>query len=487
MPRFSSYSIISDPLPGGGFILLNGISGAMDLVSNELGHRICDLLAGERKPEADDASSILDERTRLSFEERGHVTELSAEEERQMVVELADVMHESAARMPRFMIVPNLDCNYRCSYCFERPLQNALKSPNAEISHEKSNVVLQSGQVEGIYKAIESIQLAAGRDPGGQIILYGGEPLDRRNHAVVEDIVKSGVARNYYFAAITNGHDLDAFIDLIGIGKIEQVQVSIDGPKDVHDKRRIYVGRESSFDAIARNIDLVLEHCTAQVQIRVHVDPTNISLFEGLIDFFKHKGWLDRNDVIVYANTVYEKTREGKVTVEMEHSAIADRLNAIARRHSNIHTSAPAVHASNAMRPAFEQGKRFSLKGTYCSANTGNYIFAPDSKVYACWESVGKACSRVGSYESDGRLQMDDKAVSKWFKRSIATVPGCQTCSYALVCGGGCAQYAEYNFGEPYRPYCDDFQTTFRKALAENAEYYLKQVTGIEESNEGVR
>ena len=45
----------------------------------------------------------------------------------------------------------------------------------------------------------------------------------------------------------------------------------------------------------------------------------------------------------------------------------------------------------------------------------------------------------------------------------------------ALVCGGGCAQYAQYNTADLYRPYCDDFETVFRQSLAENVEELLRR------------
>ena len=54
----------------------------------------------------------------------------------------------------------------------------------------------------------------------------------------------------------------------------------------------------------------------------------------------------------------------------------------------------------------------------------------------------------------------------KWFKRSVAKIPECLDCCYALVCGGGCAQYAEYNHGTLDKPYCDQFEVVFPSALA---------------------
>jgi uncharacterized protein len=474
MLRFSHYSILSAPLHGGGYMLMNGISGAVDFVTQELGDQLRDAVWDERAEDAAHVVSALDLQTCRDLQERGHLTTLSLDQERNTVITLADAFHHEQQKRPSFMIVPNLDCNYRCTYCFERPLQKGLSGSRAEISHVRRNVVLTPEQIPAIYAVIRNLQVAAGQPKGGQIILYGGEPLDGAHSDIVRAIVVQGQQQGHFFAAVTNGHDLDQYLDLVGSGGIEQVQISIDGPKRVHDKRRIYLGKGSSFDKLVENIAKVLSCTDAQVQLRVHVDPKNIGSFEETLVFFEERGWTDTPRVVIYANTVYEKSKAGLVETGLEVGEVAARLSEHVRRHTNVFAGAPEIHAMRALRPAFEEGTRYQLKATYCTANTGNYIFAPDGRIYACWESIGKACSRVGSYQVDGTCNLDPAAVQKWFGRSIAKLPICQRCPYALVCGGGCAQYAEYNAGDIYRPYCDDFQRSFREALRNTSDFYLR-------------
>lgn len=464
--RLSSYSILSDCIPGTPRVLMNGITGALDALSEPLSRAVETAL---RSGEMREVLEIIEPETRAQLLERGHLTEWSPDEERQIVAILAQDAHAAMVRRPSFMIVPNLDCNYRCTYCFERPLQNTLKSAGAQISHQNGNVVMRYEQVVHALDAIAQLRAEQGLNQSGQIILYGGEPLDRRNMEVVKTIVHQGIARGIFFAAITNGHDLDAYVDVLGRGKIEQVQISIDGLKEIHDKRRIFVGRDSSFDRIVANIHRAISETDVEIQIRSHVDPDNIALFSELVDFFAEQGWLDHPQIIIYGNTVYERRSDGGVASRIGVSDIDRALSDDARRARNIYTSAPEVHAERSILPALVNGERVKLKGTYCGANTGNYIFAPDGSIYACWESVGKNCSRIGTYDSTGPL-LDARATARWFGRSIATLPTCQTCAFALVCGGGCAQYAEYEKGTLYASYCDDFQSTFRSALARTIE-----------------
>lgn len=460
---------MSRQMAGSNYILMNGISGALDVVPAVIGDLLESALHPRDENQLEQIINALNPGVKREWAERGHLTELDADDEKSMVIKIAGALHDGMVGKPTFMIVPNLDCNYRCTYCFERPMQNRLKSRDAAITHAKNNVVMRPEQVDAIYNSIQEIKFDAGLQEGGQIILYGGEPLDKDNRDVIEKIVLDGVARGYMFACITNGHDLECFLDLLGPGRIEQVQISIDGPKEIHDKKRIFVGKESSFDKVTDNIDLALEETGAEIQIRVHVDPSNIGHFDTILAFFEDKGWTNNPQVVIYANTIYNKDDDGLVEVELDHSEIVTIIGEKCLRYDNVFTSAPAIHAARAMEPAFKDGDRFALKGSYCTANSGNYIFAADSSIYACWESVGKSCSRIGSYSLKQGIRLSKAVISKWFGRSIEKQPGCQTCRYALVCGGGCAQYAEYNTGDLYGSYCDDFDETFRAGLADEA------------------
>jgi uncharacterized protein len=503
MLRLSSYSILSEALPGGGYALMNSCTGAVDLLSDELAKIIKQsLLNNDCDPYPDHASKVRYKHnvpvpTNLipahiieEFLGRGHFTRLNHEEERTYVAKVATLLHELAAASPHFLIVPNLDCNYRCTYCFERPLQIGLNSKTSEINYQKRNVVMRRDHVDAIYDSIDKIRdearsriiwselKAAGRvtdeeNGRGLITLYGGEPLDVANKDIVFEIVNRGAMRGHEFAAITNGHDLSHFLPILGTGKISQVQISIDGPKKIHDKSRLARNRESSFDNIIANIRTVLASGGVEVQLRCHVDPKNIELFDELLKVFQDEGWLNHEKVVVYASNYHVKDKEGHVTQGISYADVLEHWHAMASSYTNVFLSGIGIHAERLLLPALKMGQPARLKGTYCGANSGTYIFAPDGFIYSCWESVGKECSKIGNYMTASGLVLDKQATDRWFKRSVATIPECLDCCYALVCGGGCAQYAEYNNGTLYKPYCDEFDVVYPTALAKTVEDFL--------------
>jgi uncharacterized protein len=358
--KLSNYTILSEPLPGGGYVLMNGLTGAIDLISNELAETIGKVITPFSSQEAYLEAGSIDLELENYLQERGHISLADGSTEREQVRQLARSLHEFDSQHAHFLIVPNLDCNYRCSYCFERPMQNHLGgiAPADEIYAGKKSV-LDRTQVAAIYTAIDKIQTDAGRESGGFIVLYGGEPLDGNNLEVVTQIVNTGIERGYCFGAITNGHDLEKFLSLLGKGKIDQIQISIDGPKEVHDRRRISRRGDSSFDKLVANIDLALSQTDVEVQIRVHVDPANIDLFDDTLAIFGERGWLNHPQVIIYANTVYTKDRQGNVSAKMENDDIFRHLQSCARRYQNVYVSAPAIHATRSIMPSLEQNRIF--------------------------------------------------------------------------------------------------------------------------------
>ncbi len=101
--------------------------------------------------------------------------------------------------------------------------------------------------VDKAYEAISKIRVDE-RTTNKSIQLYGGEPLLAENKKIVEYIVKQGKQRGYVFNAVTNGYDLDAYEDLLGPDNITRLQITVDGDREWHNKRRIHYQNPDSFD-----------------------------------------------------------------------------------------------------------------------------------------------------------------------------------------------------------------------------------------------
>jgi uncharacterized protein len=499
--RLSSYAILSDPLPGGGHVLMNACTGALDLISDEVAYALN--LHGEfrgakgelanqvvrtnRKQDSNAKEEISngnhkDLRHVLPFTDelfdhflrRGHLTEMHHNDEQALVRTLSASLHDYYKKHPAYLIVPNFDCNYRCTYCFERPLQKGLKKASSAISYERKNVVMDSAMIDAVYRSIDFIDsILEVQEKNNMLLLYGGEPLDATNQKVIYELVRKGQSRGYRFSAITNGHDLDQFMPLLGEDGIQAVQITFDGPKEIHDKKRIHRGGNSSFDQIMKNIKAVLAQGGTSVLIRFHIDHKNISTFTALLSVFEEEGFCNHPFVRIYSSPIYLKDSDRRVYSTISESDLIAELQQYVKMYNNVYVSPSNVNEGGGLQPSLFERKPYQINSSYCSATSGQFIFSPDGNVYSCWESIGHADSRIGNYLNAEGVMFDKNIYDAWFHRHSGQIPECLNCPYCLVCRGGCAQYALYNNGSLYSPFCDDFPKHFNAILCDTVEKYV--------------
>ena len=200
---------------------------------------------------------------------RGYLTQLDHESERRIVLRIAAAVHEAdlARHLATFVIVPTYLCNLRCPYCFQPHQMHARQGEFDEVltrqrADEVFAVIDQFSKPGAVARALGVIDAQDGAPPEQNreraITLFGGEPLLERTVDVVSYIVEQASHRNIPTMAISNGVELQRFRHLLGSGRLEWLQITLDGPGHIHDKRRIGPEHRQTFDRIAANIELAL-------------------------------------------------------------------------------------------------------------------------------------------------------------------------------------------------------------------------------------
>jgi len=455
MLRLSSYAILSSRLKNGGYALLSGLTGAMDIVNEDM-HT---LLRGRQESEGyhrvffDDG--FLPGELQEQLLERGHLTTLSHEAERERLTATARAMHERSNAYSHFMIAIDTDCNYRCVYCFEKHLQR----------NAGEHTAMETGKVPSIYRAIDEI---SGDGPrGGRIALYGGEPLNAKNRDVVFAIVEAGREKGYTFSATTNGHCLDTFLPLMGKGGIEEIQVTLDGPRHIHDKRRVALDGSSSYGRITANLRRLAEETDTQVHVRVNADAENAGSLAEMFADLEAQGLLGFPRIGFYVTPVF-----GEDAALFDNAGIEAALEKLKGSFPNVSVNSARRYDGDAILSNLLGNAPCELKSAYCGAVSGSCIFLPDGSISACMESIGKESSTIGRY-SDGGVTLGGEAHGLWRNRIAANIPECRDCRYCLLCAGGCPQRAMNRTGTLYAPDCGDFRETYPSILAEAAERFL--------------
>lgn len=289
------------------------------------------------------------------------------------------------------------------------------------------------------------------------IALYGGEPLLAENKEIVEYIVSKGHEKGYKFHALTNGYDLDAYTDLLSPNLIYQLQITIDGTKEYHDKRRIHYKDGGTFDKIVANIKQALSR-NINVVVRMNTDNTNVEDFAALKQYFKDCGFSAPSFKIYSAmiwnsDEIPSAERQTLDLLSSKSFISKHKLQGTLNQCRDFGVKAKVYQA-------LSKGKSISFCGTSCGSQTSCYVFDPLGDIYTCWEIVGNKDFKVGCYLK-GEIEWNQERLDAWHNYYVSTDEICRKCKYALFCGGGCAIHAM--FGK--REHCAYFKTTFENSV----------------------
>lgn len=155
-----------------------------------------------------------------------------------------------SGHMQQLILNVTEDCNMRCKYCFL-----------SEVYHYTRNRTNQMMSKENAKKALDLffkyMKTFREFNPGKTMAIsfYGGEPL--LNFEVIKYAIKytkENSPLGYKFNITTNGLLLnDEYADFLVENDVA-ITVSLDGSKENHDRNRVDVGRNGTFDKVFRNM-----------------------------------------------------------------------------------------------------------------------------------------------------------------------------------------------------------------------------------------
>lgn len=491
MARTSSYTIYV-PLPDGseGMLLVHGYTGAYDKVSRSVAEYLQSLEAGppaeplhgkwESEPALAHTVEAVAPSNRIleMLRKRGYMTEMSVQEEEGYFARITKKRHNRAMENVSYIFMPTYNCNLRCAYCFQDHMRT-----KPEFRHLLRTITPDT--VNRIFAAMPTIERSRGVEEGDEftrnIGFFGGEPLLAANRQMIEYIINRaralGPAR---FWAVSNATELETYGELLGPEGIAMIQITLDGPPEEHDKRRIRADGSGTFQQIARNIDLCLEHGVV-VSVRVNLDPGNIGEMPRLAEEIIARGWDRDRRFSVYSARITPGSEN--TSIHDVFSTTWDLDNAI----DELRVVHPAMRVIGRPDDGMEDRARQIFesrahglsqhRSSFCGAHSGMYIFDAFGDIYACWERTGDSRVRIGRVLDGGEVEMNEGLNRMWRSRTPASNPTCRKCRYALHCGGGCAVLAEGQKGKFFSNYCDGFADRFRHSVGKA---YVDHVNGAE-------
>ena len=464
--RLSTYEIIlplvgTDEKPMEGYALLvNGLYGAMDVVPEEDAKK---LQAGDFAG----LSAALRERLML----RGHITRKDEAGELADLKLFSRIYKNVQGRMGvGLVIMPTYDCNFRCPYCFE---QHRLKKGQDWLDNTMSDEM-----IETVFGALKDYR-ARGYMVNG-CSFYGGEPFLAKNLGVVKKIADKCREMGLSMGAITNGYDLETYLDFIEEYKLRNLQVTVDGTAELNDRRRLHKDGLPTYDRILRNVELALQR-GVRVNLRVNVGKENLHGIKDLIDDLKARGFIAKEEERAKEEEELRKTDPQAKTKRGQFSYYFKATTDDAHPEKNISeqdtidemmkigfTAEEAVARQsqynmiwNRMKNLFKKEGYPDFSPAYCGAEMGMLVVDPFGKVFSCWDVVGKDDQATGYIQPGMSRFLWNFNKAKWRTRTVDLIPACQSCPYAFICRGGCASRSSNAYSDYFREFCGEIREIF--------------------------
>lgn len=441
----SRYNIIND-IENGDSLIFNSFTGAFGILK----HNVKRVYERIENIDVDNLDNDVKKHISVMIE-NGFIIDDDIDE--LGIIKLKENILRYSDKFTKYLtIVPTMDCNMICQYCFES------KGKTIKMTKETMDLV-----VEFTRKFIDGAQRL-------DVTWFGGEPLLEKE--IIQELsfrlIDLCKAANipYKASVVTNGVLLDYETALVLSEKclVKDVQITIDGTKEVHDKRRKLKSGESSFDIITSNIDSIKD--LFNISIRVNVDKTNYENMQTLIEYFvREKKWINQNqnNMLIYFDLVTADKNLPNTHYRSKCFNWIEFANIITEFNQKICELGHAKYIES-FYPI--------PKEAICMAISKNhYIIHPSGDLYKCWEVLGDEKYKVGSLAEGVKY---NKVHTQFL--TYTTPDKCYECDKLPICHGGCVLKRMLN---TYKDNCDYRGLTYKNILEIVYENYKKQKDAI--------
>lgn len=306
------------------------------------------------------------------------------------------------------VIAPTMACNMACEYCFEA---------NKKGKMQPQVVDAVGGFVEKLATNLTELQTT----------WYGGEPLLAMDTiaALTESFVDLGERYKFTYQSlgmISNGYLLsESVTDQLVELKIGEIQITLDGPARIHNKKRPLKNGRDSFETIIENMQYAADKLP--IAIRVNLDKSfTLEVVEELLDELEEAGLRDKAPLYfgqlepatqACAN-ISDSCHETKAFSETE----IDYYRLLLQRQFPIQKLPHPV-------------------ATFCFAQIANsFLIDPDGDLYRCFNYAGDKSRAMGNIQHTVTYQHPE--FNHLFSFDPFEDSQCRSCNILPICMGGC-------------------------------------------------
>ena len=340
-------------------------------------------------------------------------------------------------------------CNLNCSYCF---------ASQGKYHGERALMSLEVGK-----RALDFLIENSGSRHNLEVDFFGGEPL--MNWEVVKQLVayarqrETECGKHFRFTLTTNGMLIDDDVIDFSNREMNNVVLSLDGRKEIHDRLRVDYAGNGSYDRIVPKFqEFVRRRGDKEYYMRgtfTHANP----------DFTK--------DVFHMADLGFDRlSMEPVVCAPDDPAALTDEdIRIVLKEYEKL--ALEMIKRKKEGRPFVFYHYMLDLTGgpciykrlSGCGSGTEYVAVTPWGDLYPCHQFVGEEAYKLG----DIWQGVTNEAVRGEFRSCNAySRPECRDCWARLYCSGGCAANAYHatgSIGGVYKQGCELFKKRIECAI----------------------
>lgn len=374
------------------------------LIVNSLNGKMAKMTIEEYQNFYDEDIETLELKVKEDLKRMNFIVESDTDEIAQLH-EIQDRIVNKSKEMVSAIFLLSYNCNFACPYCYEQANSNEQK-------------ILTEEMVDRILSIYE--------EPLQNIGFFGGEPFLPENMEIINYIISKN--KNASYSAMTNGYYLEEYCSLLSTINTEFIQVTLDGPEEIHNKTRKLKNGQGTYKKIMRGIDKALSE-DIHIKIRMNITQNNveacIKLREHFVDKYKYCEELLSYEL--YPVFQLCEASKNEVTKKIMYSDFESREGHQAAKFDNtLASDLPIVNYFTTQIPLHPIVR-------FCDAHTNKRFYDPYGKIYSCILAVGKEAASIGTYYPTVEYKEES-----FIKRDVTKIKQCRDCKLSLLCGGGC-------------------------------------------------
>ncbi|MBC8596351.1 thioether cross-link-forming SCIFF peptide maturase [Qingrenia yutianensis] len=341
----------------------------------------------------------------------------------------ADVLKNKNSGIKALCLHVAHTCNLNCSYCFAA--QGKYQGERALMSFEVGK------------RALDFLIENSGNRKNLEVDFFGGEPL--MNFDVVKKLVEYARSiekehsKNFRFTLTTNGVLIDDDVIDFCNREMNNVVLSLDGRKEVHDRLRKDYKGNGSYDLIVPKFQKFVEkrgdksYYIRGTYTHKNTDFTN-DIFHMADLGFKE---LSMEPVVCAPGEEYALTEDDLPVLFKQYEILAKEMLKRDSENRGFTFYHYMIDLSN--------GPCIYKRISGCGSGTEYLAVTPWGELFPCHQFVGDEKYSMGNiYDGVTNTKMRDR-----FKKcNVYSRPECADCWAKLYCSGGCAANAYHATGD---------------------------------------